>query len=817
MFSESEWRLVGDALKVGRYNLLLGAGVSLDSGSGLSGQNCLSASGLTAALQKELPGVRKGSGLNRLYRAMTPEQVDMQITRRFANCIPGATVNAIAGFRWKRIFTLNVDDALERAYETQALPIQISQPLNYNSEYRDVRDLRVLPIVHLHGFARQPGDGYVFELAEYARSMSNNNIWANILAQLIRTEPFIVLGTSLEEPDLSFFLSQRDKVRPRGDSPPSVIVEPDPDDATAKDCEAFRMTLFEGKALDFLSEINARFPSRPSVQDAIEENLGEISKLPVDPLALAEFSADFERVSTEALVGTDSGANFAYGHQATWLDLQNGRDLPRCETAALQDRILRIDAASVSIVEGGPGAGKSTVLRRIAWSFGQGGHTCFWLRSIGRMRTASAATVLGAMPRRQYVFVDNFADHALDVTTLRERLRDLEIVFVGAERSYRLDHVERLLGNNVARLVTLGAIGLNLSQGLVHVYTDYGLARPRTADTIRFSLEKELIAIACCRVLNNFEPLGTIIDKSVSQAPKDVDCYIFAALAAHCNRQGVEHDVISGRFPDYQVDLQIERDGPLPLKLEAVLGTEFVTPLNEAVSDAVLGRFAAQQPERMLAIFINLALAIRPRVSVGAIRRGEPCARIASRLFDYDEVGKKFLGVRGAAAFFDATKREWDWNSRYWQQRAQLELDLAAKSGDAGARQRHADVAVQHARFAETIEPRHQFTMTTIGRTIFGRMRVLGEVSAADLADAISVLGRAMSIERDIGRVTVHPYMILFKGLSEAFGLGGALSPDQRSVVLSHIDRVRNLFPRDREIVAEGHRLQLLVTSAQTV
>ena len=257
-----------------------------------------------------------------------------------------------------------------------------------------------------------------------------------------------------------------------------------------------------------------------------------------------------------------------------------------------------------------------------------------------------------------------------------------------------------------------------------------------------------MIAIACCRVLNNFEPLATIIDRSVRHAPKDVDCYVFAALAAHCYRQGIEHDVISGRFPNYQVDIQIENDGPLPLKLETVSMTEFVTPLNEAVSDSILERFAAQEPVRTLEAFTNLAIAICPRVNLTAIVNGEPCARIASRLFDYDEVVEPLLGMSGAGDFYDATKSAWEWNSRYWQQRAQHQLDLANASGDLEARRRHAEIAVQHARFAENIEPRHQFTMTTIGRTLFGRMRVLDHLGADDLAEAIDALGRAIAIER---------------------------------------------------------------------
>ena len=315
---------------------------------------------------------------------------------------------------------------------------------------------RLLPIVHLHGWAREPEHGYIFDLSEYANSIARNNIWAHVLAELIRTEPFIVLGTSLEEPDLAFFMSQRGEVHPRKDAPPSILVEPFPDDATQKDCEAFKMTLFEGTALDFLMEVGSRFPVRPSVIDAIAENLGDISRVHVEPTCLAEFHADFERVPADTLVGTDGGTNFAYGHQATWLDLQNGRDLVREETAAIQARIATAAPSTIMMIDGGPGAGKSTILKRIAWNMAQSGRMCLWLKSIGRIRIASAAAVLKEIPDRRYVFVDNFADNAIEVTALRERLKGEDILFVGAERSYRLGHVERVVGVSigVAKLAT---------------------------------------------------------------------------------------------------------------------------------------------------------------------------------------------------------------------------------------------------------------------------------------------------------------------------------------------------------------------------
>ena len=804
--NDADWELVGTALRAGQYNLLIGAGVSLDSQSGIAGENCPSAGTLRQLLEDRMPRVRKGSSLNRLYRTMNQKEKDELITRRFTSCKPGPSVNAIANFRWKRIFTLNVDDALETAYDEKPLPVQDYKLYNYCDPYESIRDIRITPIIHLHGHASRPDDGYIFDIKEYMSSINDHNIWARMLASLIRTEPFIVLGSSLEEPDITYFMSDRFNVLSRSDRAPSVLVEPFPDAGTEADCQEYKMSLFSGTSISFLEKLDMLFPVRPSVRDSLQNNLGDVAKIDADPTALSEFHSDFERVPTHTIDGTDGGTNFAYGHQPTWLDIQNDRDIPRRETAFLLSQFAKPSRGLIPIVTGGAGAGKTTLLKRAAWNLSQSDATCFWLRSIGRIRVQSALKILGSVAGDVYIFIDNLADHINEVVQLRHNLRSKNIRIIGAERTYRVNHITRIAGEARISAYPLGVVG-DLKTKLLSAYKNYGLLALPTKDTNAFPLEQELIAIACCRILNNFEPLSAIVDRSLRDAPRDVECYVFAALASHCFRIGVEYDIISAQFPNYQVDIQADDEGALPLKLTQISENEFVTPQNDAFSDTILRRFANQQSEQMFKIFCQLAHAIRPRVSVRAIIDGDACARIASRLFDFDEVVKPLLGLELAGRFYDESKREWDWNSRYWHQIAQYRLELAASADDRSVKLAQSELAVQHARFAKTIERKHQFTMTTIGRVIFGKARITGVITAAEIDEAIVSLSEAMRLERDKGRISIHPYMILFKGLFEAINIGAVLSPNQRSKVRSLLDDAAALFGSDRDLNDEALQL----------
>lgn len=805
------WDLVGPSLKAGRYNLLLGAGVSLDSISGIPSEKCPSAGTLRNILQRELPDVRDGSSLNRLFRAMTDEQTESLITKRFSLCQPGPSVEAITKFRWRRIFTLNVDDALEAAYDkNKATALQSYVPFNYIDAYEDLRELDVVPIIHLHGWAQRPQDKYIFDIKEYMGSVSNHNLWARNLASFIRSEPFFVIGSSLEEPDLTYFMSDRFNVEHRSDRAPSILVEYYPDKTTEKDCAEYKMALFPGDALSFLKDLNDRFPARPTVHDTVRDNLGDWANLEVDAHSLSEFNADFERVPNKKISGDDGGTNFAYGYRPTWIDIQNERDVPRQELVSLFSQVTKSTGATIPIISGGAGSGKTTLLTRLAWNIAQAGNTCLWIRAVGRIRVESATKILNALPGNVFVFVDNLADNIREVIAIRRSLPSKRIVFVGAERTYRLSHVVRIAGNAFIQNHPLGPIG-DLEEPLLRAYRNYGLAVGRQQDSNKLPLKGELIAIACCRILNNFEPLSSIVDRSLRDAPFHAECYVFSALASYCYRIGIEYDLIDAQFPGYQIDIQDDPDAALPLKVATTFNTDFVTPRNEAFSDTILARYANSQPNEMLDVFIKLAHAIRPRVSVKAMVKGEPCARIASRLFDFDEVVKPLLGIDGGGAFYAQTKTEWDWNSRYWHQIAQYRLELAFSHIDPVQRRFEADRAVQHARFAKTIEAGHQFTLTTIGRVIFGKSRLFGEMAADDLKEGIEALCEAIRVERRKNRVSVHPFMILFRGLSDCIEIGAILSNDQRATVQAQLDLAAVEFGRDRDLMTEAERLRRLL------
>lgn len=304
------------ALRDGHYNLLLGSGISLDSSNALG---TLPGVGTLKKNLCELKSARESSSLQRVYSTLTKNEVDKHVTRFFRESKAGPSIKNIPSFIWKRIFTFNIDDALEDAYGSKNA-YQDPEVLNYNDEYQEFRDLSRVPIVHLHGYVGREDDGYIFSNAEYARNIKSINPWMVVLGQFLSVEPFIIAGASLDEVDLEYYLARRSDVTSREDRGPSILVEPFPDGVTEQDCKKYNLTLFKGTSEEFFQQLNAAVPRRPTPLGLVPAASKSLFPDGTSSRLLIPFHSDFERVTGDAKPDKSS-PTFLYGNSPSWGEL----------------------------------------------------------------------------------------------------------------------------------------------------------------------------------------------------------------------------------------------------------------------------------------------------------------------------------------------------------------------------------------------------------------------------------------------------------------------------------------------------------------
>jgi hypothetical protein len=168
----------------GEYHLLFGAGASIGATS-QDGRPIQTADFLAREILQDFSIDLKGEKLALKDAYEEIENVsdrkgrgrDEYFNFRFSNCIP-TWQTIIPHFRWKKIWSLNIDDVIEVAYKKEHNAKQQIRTYDWTSLYNDpeYKD-EELQIIHLHGYA--PGllnrtSKLIFSILEYLQATSSN-------------------------------------------------------------------------------------------------------------------------------------------------------------------------------------------------------------------------------------------------------------------------------------------------------------------------------------------------------------------------------------------------------------------------------------------------------------------------------------------------------------------------------------------------------------------------------------------------------------------------------------------------------------------
>lgn len=804
MLSQDELDRFATSLRSGDYNVLLGAAASLGSTNG-DGVELPLGNGLKDELC-DLKGAKRTNSLQRVYQLLNEEEVTSHITNRFSGCKPGPALRSLTSFIWKRIFTLNIDDALEAAYSTGE-PYQRPIVRNYRDHYEEVRSSAEVPLIHLHGFTQRPSDGYVFSRDAYLNIIKSSNPWATVLAQTMAVEPFIIMGSSLDEVDLDYFLSLRSQATARSDRGPSFLIEPYGDVVTQHECERLGLTLFPGTAEEFMQFINREVLKRPRPHELVPRNDRALFPDDISTVEISQFFSDFERVPVADEVNTND-PRFFFGHPPTWSDLTLQYDVARDGTYPIAKRVADTfngsEDVKLFLLADDTGVGKTTTLRRIGFDFARQGVTVLSCFSNSLLEPRTTAVMLNRIAGRCVVIIDNLAEQVYSLEGIFTELKKQDIVFLTSERAYRRRFIVEALSGIAVRTVKLTDLTRTETDALIDTYISAGLVGDEKAISHRSeavsSLQNDPIAIACCRLMNNLRPLDRIVDSLLKEAITfERRRYLTAALAQYCSPSGVRYDLLSLVGGGAGINSQFSSSHVLPLGFSEERARNYIVPLNGTLGSRVLEICLEHNPEEIFDIYVSLAKALAARVSKRTIRQRTPEAKLAGRLFDFDQVVQKF--VRGRSHdFFEAVHDEWQWNSRYWEQIALLHLGEAQKVGlSSRLAVSSLSLAMQHARHAVAIE-RHPLTLTTLAKVILASISTEKTYSDALFSEAVENLTSAIAIEKGRRRIGVQPYVVMFRGYLKLSAKSN-VPHELIGVIKAYAEDAARIFKRDAEVL----------------
>ncbi len=364
------------AIRNGELALFLGAGASKRCKDS-SGNDLLDGNSLAKELAKRAGMDYSDEELEDVYGAVRDEmgsRLDSVLEELFRHVSPSDEYSALAKFAWRRIYTLNIDDGLERAFRFSAqriCPRLSSDPI----EDRDPFFGR-LDIVKLNGSVDKLHCGIIFSASEYAKATIQGRPWYEQCGSDFVRNPILFIGTKLKEPLLKFHIERYKELNKRTPGR-SYVITPSATEIEKRSLKQYNIEHISGTLADFTSWLEQEFPSGINSKD--------LARASLPPYAAALNSSDkasytklFDGVS---LVKNDMAPNdleggaireFYKGFKPSWSDIASG--IP-AELDILDEcsEFLKKNLGKNKLIPliGPAGSGKSTLLMQLAYNTSQ--------------------------------------------------------------------------------------------------------------------------------------------------------------------------------------------------------------------------------------------------------------------------------------------------------------------------------------------------------------------------------------------------------------------------------------------------------------
>lgn len=759
--STEDTGLLVSALYDGAVNLLTGAGASYGSIGG-DGQELKGGADLARELNTRfsLPNEEPDcSNLQLVYGDIVSIPTNRSrlvefLTRRFTNC-QVTWQSQLFLLPWKHIWTLNIDDVLQRA-----IPSDFARKVDtysWNDKLR-VRTLDGddLQVIHLHGRANRIDPslaGIIFSLQEYASRHEISPGWHAEFRNEFVKKPFVICGSRLrDEFDLATVLAFGNRSRERGGCPSFIVLR----DYSPGEEERFKrqgLVPIRASGEEFIASLKLAYEAYESAVAAGRRTSRE---------AEVEVHSKFRRLD---VVSTPPRKPLDYysGAEAQWYHIAADQD---AQFPNLQEhrKWLRDKASDVrvSLVVGGPVSGKTTFALRLARELANDGYVVWEFRGEDYFEPALVLDYLASSKPTVLVF-DDCADvsGALSKLLSEAGTRGILVRAIATANKHRRRGVQRDLSPGQLRTVQLEPLAREAFEAVFAKRSQKGrLGRYTGGDSSvawkEFKAHYNMKFLEWLESLEGAVPyqlaLSRILNESINEHTHSRQL-ILATAATH--RFGFSlpfefADSISG-------GAVVDSEGPDGVLGDIAYSDERGIRLR---SRAFSMRTWQQIPVgEKFDITLFLARHLSPLVVPQSIARRSYAYRLLRELMDCDVV-RGDLADR-ANEWYEELLPLLGWNSRYWEQRALLSLKT-----------KEDDKAYSYAKEAVQRQPRDAFPHTTLGTVCLNiATRRQDQTGLERFWEGVKSLetSRKLAVER--GTEWEHPYVTFFTYALRAFPL----------------------------------------------
>jgi tetratricopeptide (TPR) repeat protein len=680
----------------GRPVLFSGAGFSLGA-KDLDGKP-LPSGGTIAAEISELiyPGAapEEGTTLQDLFQAAHDRkrsELKALLSRRLS--VSPASVpdyyRVWLSMPWSHGYTLNVDDLPAACNQHFALPRAIATRSALREEHfgTSVPSASDLVMTYLNGVVADAPDLVTFSTAQYGKRLAAHDPWYQRLVADLLSQPFVFIGTKLDESPLWQHIELRGSKGVRGQRelrPRSFLVTPTLPRA--------KRDVLQGYNVEWLAMNTEEFAA--TVLDPILRS--PAAKSGLKAIAKRQQTSEGATIRIEdvaSLIAGDKASTaslFLVGAEPTWSDLSSGRAIHRDvdnEAYRLATIILAAGrektapSGEVLLITGTAAAGKSSCLMRLCARLSAEGAHVAWIDREAIVGIRQIKKHLEQHTTIDVLAIDDADRYGAELVTLVNELTDERHPPLVA-CAMRASKVERSL--NPARLkvkpVEISMPGLTDPDigGLIEVLGREnrlgklrGKSRREQEEAFRERAGRQLL-VAMLEATSNRRFEEKVYDEWQELQPDSREAYALIAVATSL-RSWVTKDellIASGDASNERlnsVDDLLRRHVVLPAANGAGLRAR-----HRRIAEVLVDEF--KKHGSMLAQ-AHQALAFALAVKCSSADRGrDRGAQLLKTITNHDYLFR-MLNYSDAARVYEAIADLMKWDYHYWLQRGSLEVE----------------------------------------------------------------------------------------------------------------------------------------------
>lgn len=364
-----------------------------------------------------------------------PEKLNKILEDQFKNCTPSDEYKLLRNYPWKRIYTLNIDDAFENTGNKKPNHSQILKITHRNDYLPSEDSLEYVYYIKLNGDINNPDNGFIFTAEDYGDESANTSNWYDEVGRDFARSTFVFVGTQLDEPTFQHMV-QRYKNKISGPYNKSYLIIPNVSDAKKGRFESQNIQIIENNLAEFVGRILEYIPGGLTAGDVLSKKYPWLTKRGMPPHDV-ELLSEVIIISPEELkmpnLTKRKLRDFYEGFKPTWEDIF---DQVPAQLTFLNPIIELCNASRPGkfvVIKGNAGSGKTTSLMQAALSVSQTNRVYYIKYSSDIRRVIQLLNEIE--PNSYYLFIERLSPFINEIKELQKNRMMSKVIIVSSERS----------------------------------------------------------------------------------------------------------------------------------------------------------------------------------------------------------------------------------------------------------------------------------------------------------------------------------------------------------------------------------------------